>query len=290
MFVVISLAPKVATTSSRRSPSWIVIVVVGPNSWPCSAATIWDGAASATGRRYPQASVPSRPAVMTAYWKAIWLLISPSSNRSWPIERVGRARFDDDRDATLLVAGAARSSRTSGPVPAARSPGRGRARWRRGCPRPRPSRAARRSTLKPSTMATTRSAIEPAIHVGQQERLHPAAAADRSLALLAKLANARVAAVLVLAHGRGASAHSVSSGGPVRRRASRYCCRIRRAAVESSSPALAPSGAAGLGQALRPPPTSSVARPCTQPGCHERPTARRTPSRTRPARPRCRPC
>ena len=72
----------------------------------------------------------------------------------------------------------------------------------------------------------------------QEERLDPAPAAHRSLALLAQLADAGIAALLVLA-----SAHSVSSGqsGPERcpaggRRASRYCCRITRAAAESSSP------------------------------------------------------
>ena len=39
-FMVISLAPNVATISSRREPSWSVTVVVGPNGTPWSAATI----------------------------------------------------------------------------------------------------------------------------------------------------------------------------------------------------------------------------------------------------------
>ena len=42
-FIVISLPPNAATTSSSRSPSTRVTLVVGPNGTPCSAATISDG-------------------------------------------------------------------------------------------------------------------------------------------------------------------------------------------------------------------------------------------------------
>ena len=59
--------------------------------------------------------------------------------------------------------------------------------------------------LKPTMMRTPRSAIEPAIQHEQEERLDPAPAAHRSLALLAQLTDAGVAALLVLASGRGAS-------------------------------------------------------------------------------------
>ena len=52
-------------------PSRIVTSVVGPNSWPWSAATISDGRSVGDRSNVPAAIVPSRPAVMIAYWKAM---------------------------------------------------------------------------------------------------------------------------------------------------------------------------------------------------------------------------
>ena len=66
MFIVISLAANVATTSSSREPSMIVTSVVGPNSSPWSAATISDGRSVGDRSNVPAAIVPSRPAEMIA--------------------------------------------------------------------------------------------------------------------------------------------------------------------------------------------------------------------------------
>ena len=78
-FVVISLAAKAATTSSSRRPSIRVTVVVGPKGTPWSAATISDGRSVGDRSYVPNARVPSRPAVITAYWNATSLLMRPCS-------------------------------------------------------------------------------------------------------------------------------------------------------------------------------------------------------------------
>ena len=74
----------------------------------------------------------------------------------------------------------------------------------------------------------------------------------------------RCGAPRTLPWARGVGSFGLLEGSPVRRRASRYCCRISRAAAESSSP-LARRGTAGPSRAgARRPPTSSAARPRTR--------------------------
>ena len=103
MFIVISLAAKAATTSSRRKPSRMVTLrrlgrTARPGAWRRSR----DGAGSARGRTSPAASVPSRPAddrVMEGDLAADEAVLHEE-----PADRgVGRALLHDDRDA--LAAG-----------------------------------------------------------------------------------------------------------------------------------------------------------------------------------------
>ena len=105
MFIVISLAANVATTSSSREPSMIVTSVVGPNSSPFNAATISDGRSVGDRSNVPNAIVPSRPAVMIAYWKAMRLLISPSANSCSPIDASVAPSRDRHGHPPMLVGG-----------------------------------------------------------------------------------------------------------------------------------------------------------------------------------------
>ena len=213
----------------------IVTSVVGPNSSPFSAATISDGRSVGDRSNVPNAIVPSRPAVMIAYWKAIWLLIRPVGEQLLPDRRLGRALRDRHGHPPMLVGcGLVGDEIRAIPLDEVLDDAVLDRAGIRLDPLHHPRREDRVEPEDDEDAEERDRAEDP--HQ-QEERLDPALSAHRSLAPLAQLANAGVAALLVL------SAHSVSSGrsGSERcpaggRRASRYCCRITRAAAESSSP------------------------------------------------------
>ena len=208
--------------------------MTSPIPWSCSAATICDGRSVGDRSNVPAAIVPSRFALMIAYWNAISLEISPCSASSCPME----VSVAPSSIVTVTRRCSSRDRRVGedlGLVPA-------------------------HEVLDEAVLDGAGVLLDPGHHSwgeedveadddgrhekrdrardpgDEKERLDPTPSADRAFALLSQLADPRVSALLVLVRA-GGSAHSVSSTTrPGRCRASRYCCRIRRAAAESSSP------------------------------------------------------
>ena len=102
MFIVISLAAKVATTSSSRRPSRIVTSVVGPNSSPWSVATISDGRSVGDRSNVPARDRALRPGGDDRVVERDAAADQPLREQLLADRRLGRSIWDRHGHAPLL--------------------------------------------------------------------------------------------------------------------------------------------------------------------------------------------